>query len=45
MYEIKTASLKSQGFTGGTSLEPSILNRERVWQDNGAPNYGEGPNF
>lgn len=45
MYEIKIASLKSQNFTGGTSLEPSILNRERVWQDAGAPNYGEGPNY
>lgn len=45
MYELSMGSLQTQGFTGGTSLEPSILNKERVWQDVGAPNFGEGPNF
>lgn len=46
MYDIKTKSLESQGFTGGTGLsDPSILNRERVWSDLKAPNFGEGPNF
>ena len=45
MYDIKTASLKSQGFTGGQGITPSLLNTERVWQDKGAPNFGAGPNF
>lgn len=46
MFDIITQSLASQGFTGGTGLsDPSILNRERVWQDVGAPNYGEGPKY
>ena len=25
--------------------DPATLNRERVWYDKGAPNFGEGPNF
>ena len=45
MFDIKTASLKSQGFTGGQGITPSLLNTERVWQDKGAPNFGAGPNF
>lgn len=42
MHDIIQASLKSQGFTSGTAIDPAILNKERVWQDVGAPNWGEG---
>lgn len=44
MYSIKVEAYKAQGFTTGTT-DPGILNRERVWYDQGAPNFGEGPNF
>ena len=43
MAEIITASMKAQGFTGNTTSNKE-LNKERVWQDEGAPQYGEGPN-
>lgn len=42
MYEKMTESYQRQGFT--FSLEPGTLNKERVWQDKGAPQWGEGPN-
>lgn len=46
MYEIEKQAYEDQGFTPGAGIsEPSFLNRERVWQDKGAPNFGEGPNF
>jgi len=45
MYQNKTQSLLDQGLTGGTSLPPATLNSERLWQDQGAPNFGEGPNL
>lgn len=45
MYESKLQSAKDQGFTAGKGLDPSLLNKERVWQDIGAPNFGEGPNL
>jgi len=41
MYDIKTAAYKSQGFTTGTGISTSLLNSERVWQDQNAPNFGE----
>lgn len=44
MYQIKKDAYTQQGYTTGT-LEPRILNTERVWYDKGAPNFGEGPNF
>ena len=45
MYDIKINSLIEQNFTGGTGVDPALLNSERLWQDQGAPNFGEGPNF
>lgn len=42
MYDKIQTALTSQGFTSGTAIDPAILNRERVWQDVGAPNWGEG---
>jgi hypothetical protein len=46
MYQIEKDAYAAQGFTpGGGAGNPSILNSERVWQDAGAPNFGEGPNF
>lgn len=44
MYDIKMGAYKEEGFTIGTNA-PQTLNRERVWYDQGAPNFGEGPNF
>lgn len=44
MYEIKKNAFKAQGYTTGT-LDPATLNRERVWYDKGAPEFGAGPNF
>jgi hypothetical protein len=46
MYNIEMASYKEQGFTPGKGKNnPALLNAERVWQDKGAPQFGEGPNF
>lgn len=44
MYAIKKAAYDAQGYTLGT-IEPQVLNSERVWYDKAAPNFGEGPNF
>jgi hypothetical protein len=44
MYDIKTEAYARQGYTAGTSISTSLLNSERVWQDKGAPNFGDGPN-
>lgn len=44
MYQIKVDAFKAQGYTTGTQ-DPTTLNTERVWYDQGAPNFGEGPNF
>lgn len=43
MYQNLVESYAEQGFTTGT-LDPGILNSERLWYDQGAPNFGEGPN-
>ena len=45
MYEVTMASLEAQGFTATAQgdVNTSILNSERVWQDKGAPQWGEGP--
>ncbi len=45
MYDNTMAAYNSQGFTPGSGNNPEKLNAERLWQDKGAPNYGEGPNF
>lgn len=45
MGTIKNEAYQRQGFTTGNGISPSLLNSERVWQDIGAPNFGEGPNF
>ena len=43
MKNILEESYKSQGFTAG-AIDGKTLNSERVWQDQGAPQWGEGPN-
>lgn len=40
MYDILIESYKEQGFSVGSG---DILNSERLWQDIGAPQWGEGP--
>lgn len=42
MKDIKISAYQSQGFTVPFT-EASQLNSERVWQDVGAPQWGEGP--
>lgn len=42
MYDLTTAAYASQGFTPGR-ISTSLLNSQRVWQDQNAPNFGEGP--
>lgn len=42
MYEILNAAYQAQGFTSTT--DGSELNAQRVWQDQGAPQWGAGPN-
>lgn len=37
-------ALQAQGFTPGTN-NPQTLHDERLWYDNGAPDWGEGPNY
>lgn len=41
MYDILLQSYQAQGFTIGS--DGDVLNTERLWQDQGAPQYGEGP--
>lgn len=43
MYEIYKEAYALQGYTLGTT-DMSKLNSERVWQDQGAPQWGAGPN-
>ena len=40
MYDVLIQSYKDQGYTVGSG---TILNSERVWQDQGAPQWGAGP--
>lgn len=42
MYSILNEAYQAQGFTNTTN--GSELNSQRVWQDQGAPQWGEGPN-
>lgn len=45
MYDILTEVYKRQGFTLGVQdARSGLLNTERLWQDVGAPQWGEGPN-
>lgn len=44
MYENTMKAGQEQGFTMG-SREPSVLSKERVWYDQGAPEFGAGPNY
>lgn len=42
MYDIIKNTYERQGFST-TLTTPGILNKERVWQDKNAPQWGEGP--
>ena len=42
MYDILINSYSSQGLSVGSG---TILNSERIWQDIGSPQWGEGPNM
>ena len=42
MYDNIWAAYKSQGYS--TTPGRGVLNSERVWQDQGAPQWGAGPN-
>ena len=42
MFDILNEAYKAQGFTSTTTS--SELNSQRVWQDQGAPQWGAGPN-
>ena len=42
MYIIKKTAYEEQGYTLSTD-NPEVLNKERVWYDMLAPNFGEGP--
>lgn len=44
MYHIILESYKSQGFTMSTN-DVKLLNKERIWYDKGAPEFGHGPNL
>lgn len=43
MYDILIQAYETQGFSIGSAN--GVLNSERVWQDQGAPQYGEGPSL
>ncbi len=52
MYDILLESYKNQGFTLGSSqsggaynVSGTVLNTERLWQDEGAPQWGAGPSL
>ncbi|MDO5017002.1 MAG: SusD/RagB family nutrient-binding outer membrane lipoprotein [Porphyromonas sp.] len=44
MYQIVLDAYKSQGYTMSTT-DVKVLNKERVWYDKGAPDFGHGPNL
>ena len=45
LYQIQRDAYAAQGYTitGAGDANTSILNTERTWQDQGAPQWGEGP--
>lgn len=46
MRDITIAAYKAQGFSYGTdNADPDKLNSQRVWVDEGNPQFGEGPNL
>ena len=45
MKEIKEEAFRQQGFSFTTGDSPQTLNTERVWYDQGAPQWGAGPNL
>lgn len=45
MKEVKEEAFRVQGFTFTTGNAPQTLNTERVWYDQGAPQWGAGPNL
>ena len=42
MYDLLIQSYQEQGLSVGSG---KILNSERIWQDEGSPQWGEGPNL
>ncbi|MGM0531118.1 MAG: SusD/RagB family nutrient-binding outer membrane lipoprotein [Bacteroidota bacterium] len=44
MFEQKLEAYEQAGFTPGAD-DASTLNEERIWYDQGAPNWSEGPNY
>lgn len=44
MYNNIVTAGKEQNFTMG-SRQPEVLSKERVWYDQGAPEFGAGPNY
>ena len=45
MKDIKIAAYAEEGFTCTDGNQPATLNKERVWYDKGAPQWGAGPNL
>lgn len=45
MKEQIDAAFQQQGFSYCDGSHPDILNKERVWYDKGAPEFGAGPNY
>lgn len=44
LYELTVGAYNDQGYTYGSGNDvPATLNKERVWYDKKAPNFGEGP--
>lgn len=43
-YQNILDALEAQGFTPGSN-NPQDLHNERIWYDEGAPDWGEGPNY
>lgn len=45
LYQIQKDAYAAQGYsiTGAGDANTSVLNTERTWQDQGAPQWGEGP--
>ena len=45
LYDITLKALQDQGYSyGSNNSDPTILNKERVWYDKAAPQFGAGPN-
>ncbi|SMO54317.1 SusD/RagB family nutrient-binding outer membrane lipoprotein [Fodinibius sediminis] len=43
-YQNILNALEAQGFTPGSN-NPQVLHDERIWYDQGAPDWGEGPSY